>query len=81
MDLSALQAAIHQHDRLATTHALREALADNLDIGDIWASLVDSTCEVVERRLSHQSTIALVCSSMRMRYTETNEIGQNRIAN
>jgi hypothetical protein len=48
MDLSALQAAIQQHDRLATTHALREALADSLDIGDIWASLVDATCEVIE---------------------------------
>jgi hypothetical protein len=48
MDLSALQAAIQQHDRLATTHALREALADSLDIGDIWASLADATCEVIE---------------------------------
>lgn len=48
MDLSALQAAIQQHDRLATTHALREALADSFDIGDIWASLVDATCDVIE---------------------------------
>jgi hypothetical protein len=48
MDLSALQAAIQRHDRLATTHALWEALADSLDIGDIWASLIDSTCDVIE---------------------------------
>jgi hypothetical protein len=48
MDLSALQAAIRQHDRLATTHALREALADSLDIADTWESLADTICEVIE---------------------------------
>jgi hypothetical protein len=48
MDLHAVRATIQRDDTFISPHALSEALADGLDIDDIWASLLDPAAEVIE---------------------------------
>lgn len=48
MDLSDLQTAIRQDNLFVSPHALSEAIADQLSIDDIWASILEATVAVIE---------------------------------
>ncbi len=48
MDLSGLQDAIRHDNLFVSPHALTEAIADQLAVDDIWASMLASTAEVIE---------------------------------
>ena len=48
MDLSGLQDAIRHDNLFVSPHALSEALADQLAIDDVWASILAPTTEVIE---------------------------------
>lgn len=48
MDLDAIQQHIRGNAILTTAHALLEAIAENIELDDVWASIASPSAELVE---------------------------------